>query len=127
MGGQVTETVTVRVPVALITEARTLIPSGDALTVQAVVDHLLRAGIGAFRAGPADPLTTLQSAGRAASFPCGLVLVAHWIDDNRRSLVAIGHGGWSVPVHALPEIVRAVQAAGTEEEAVQAICGMVDA
>ena len=120
-------TVTVRVLAAHIIEGRAIIPSGDALTVQAVTDHLLRAGIGALRVGPSDPLATLQSAGRAAPFPCGIVLVAHWIDNSRRSLVAIGHGGWTVPLGLLPAIVEAVSAAGTEEEAVGAICGVVGA
>lgn len=120
-------TVTVRVLAAHIAEARAIIPSGDALTVQAVTDRLVRSGLDHLRATPESALSCLQSAGRAAPFPCGIVLVAHWIDNSRRSLVAIGHGGWTVPLGLLPAIVEAVSAAGTEEEAVGAICGVVGA
>ena len=90
-------TVTVRVLAAHIAEARAIIPSGDALTVQAVTDRLVRSGLDHLRATPESALSCLQSAGRAAPF--GL----------------------------LPAIVEAVSAAGTEEEAVGAICGVVGA
>ena len=115
------ESTTARIQRAHIALARSIIPGGDMMPAQTVVDAVIRAGLDALQAAPTDALTCLQSAGRATILPCGLTLVAHWIDDNRRSLIAIGHGVWTVPVDLLPAIVEAVEAAETRDEAIGAV------
>jgi len=118
------DTITARVLRQHIADARAILPNGDALTTQAVVDHLACAGLTSLQAQPASLLERLQASGNVAVFPCGLTMVAHWIDDNRRSLVAIGHRCWTVEIAAIPGIVRALEACTTVEEGIGAVCGL---
>lgn len=122
-----TDSTTVRIQRAYIALARSIIPGGDQMPAQAVVGTLIRAGLDALQSTPTDALTCLQSAGRATILPCGLTLVAHWIDEHRRALVAIGHGGWTVPVELLPAVVEAVEACETVDEAIGAVYRVVGA
>jgi hypothetical protein len=116
-----TDTAMARIDRAHIAAAKAIIPGGENMPTQAIVDHLVRAGLGQLQAAPTSALSCLQSAGRATILPCGLVLVAHWIDDRSRSLIAVGHGVWTVPLGLLPAIVEAVEAAETRDEAIGAI------